>query len=85
MAVSSPAFERLSSDFGSSGSPFDKAMGNRDKIVAGFIKKINRLNVQLVPGQTVLLSDSWGDEIISTVQSTFPGMGGFGPGGGPLS
>ena len=85
MAVSSPSFERLSSDFGSSGSPFDKAIGNRDKIVAGFIKKINRLNVELVPGQTVLLSDVWGDEIISTVETTFPGMGGFASGGGPLS
>lgn len=85
MAVSSPAFERLSSDLGSSGSPFDKAICNRDKIVFGFIKKINRLNVELVPGQSVVLSDSWGDEVISTCETIFPAMGGFGPGGGPLS
>jgi hypothetical protein len=81
--MASPATQPLSSDLGDS--PFDKAKCNRDKILAGFVKKINRLDFTLSQGQTVVLSDAWGDEIISVCETAFPGMGGFGPGGGPLS
>lgn len=82
MAQQGPAFQRLSSDLGDS--PFDKGLCNRDKIVFGFIKKINRLNVEVAEGQEVLLSDSFGDEVITQCETTFPGLGGFASGGGPL-
>ena len=81
--MAGPANQALSSDLGDS--PFDKAKCNRDKIMAGFVKKINRLSFTLVQGQTVVLSDAWGDEIITECETAFPAMGGFGPGGGPLS
>jgi hypothetical protein len=81
--MASPATQPLSSDLGDS--PFDKAVCNRDKILAGFVKKINRLSVEVATDQNVILSDAWGDEIISVCAAAFPGMGGFGPGGGPLS
>lgn len=84
MATQGPAFQRLSSAFGSSGSPFDKGLANRDKIVFGFVKKINRLNRDVAEGQSVLLSDEFGDEVIALGASTFPGLGGFASGGGPL-
>jgi len=82
MAQQGPAFQRLSSALGDS--PFDKALCNRDKIVFDFVKKINRLEVEVAEGQTVLLSDSFGDEVIATCEATFPGLGGFASGGGPL-
>jgi len=81
--MASPANQPLSSDLGDS--PFDKAVCNRDKILAGFVKKINRLSVEVATDQNVILSDAWGDEMISVCDAAFPGMGGFGPGGGPLS
>lgn len=81
--MATPANQPLSSDLGDS--PFDKAVCNRNKILAGYIKKINRLSVELVPGQSVVLSDSWGDEMIAECETVFPGMGGFASGGGPLS
>lgn len=81
--TSGVSFQKISSGLGRS--PFDKAVGNRDKVVAGFTKKINRLSRAVAPDQNVLLSDVWGDEILENVDTVFPGMGGFGPGGGPLS
>jgi hypothetical protein len=79
-------FQKISSPLGqSNGSPFDKALANRDKILTGYIKKINRRQVTLAPSQTVLLSDSWGNEVQSNIAAIFPGLGDFGPGGGPLS
>jgi hypothetical protein len=82
MAQSGPAFQSISTPLGDS--PFDKGLCSRDKIVSGFIKKINRLNVEVAEGQEVLLSDAWGDEVISLCETTFPGLGGFASGGGPL-
>ncbi len=78
------SFERISSPLGSAGSPFDKALCNRDVIVAGFVKKINRLvRNDIAPG--VVLADEFADEIVANCQATFPGLGGFASGGGPLS
>ena len=77
-----PAFQSISSPLGDS--PFDKALCNRDKIVFDFIKKINRLQVEVAEGQSVLLSDEFGDEVIAECETTFPGLGGFASGGGPL-
>lgn len=79
-------FSHISSPLGqSSGSPFDKALAMRDKILTGYVKKINRRSVLLVTGQSVILSDSWGNEVQSNIAAIFPGMGDFGPGGGPLA
>lgn len=79
-------FQKISSPLGqSSGSPFDKALASRDKILTGYIKKINRRSVLLVTGQSVILSDSWGNEVQSNISSIFPGLGGFASGGGPLA
>lgn len=78
-----PMFERISSPLGNTGSPFDKALAMRNKIVAGYIKKINRTPYPSLSGG--ILSDLWGDETLANVAAVFPGMGDFGPGGGPLS
>jgi len=78
-----PMFERISSPMGNPGSPFDKALAMRNKIVAGYIKKINRTPYASLGG--AILSDLWGDETIANCNAVFPGMGDFGPGGGPLT
>lgn len=78
-------FQKISSPLGNPGSPFDKALANRDKILVGYIKRINRLPRTLAPGQTVILSDAFGNEVLSNISAVFPGMGDFGPGGGPLA
>lgn len=82
-----PMFERISSPMGNVGSPFDKALAMRNKIVAGYIKKINRTPYSNLPSGIGggVLSDLWGDESIANVVAVFPNMGNFGPGGGPLS
>jgi hypothetical protein len=79
-------FQKISSPLGqSTGSPFDKALANRDKILVGYIKKISRVSRAVAPGQNVILSDAWGNEVLSNIASIFPGMGGFASGGGPLA
>lgn len=77
------SFRVISSPLGNS--PFDKALCNRDKILMGYIKKINRLVVDVAPHQSVLLSDSFGNEVLANCAAIFPGMGGFASGGGPLA
>lgn len=66
-------FQSISSPEGNS--PFDKALANRDKQIVGYVQKIN-------PNA---LATSWGDEVLDDIAALFPGMGGFGPGGGPLA
>ena len=82
-------FQKISSPLGNVGSPFDKALANRDMIVTDFIKKISRKAREVAPGQSVILADSWGNEvqgyIKNNINALFPGMGGFASGGGPLS
>lgn len=68
------SFQHISSPLGMPGSPFDKALCNRDKIMAGYIKKINPSYPKI----------SLADEIIAQCAAVYPGMGDFGPGGGPL-
>lgn len=77
------SFQKISSPLGMPGSPFDKALAMRDVIIAGFVKKINRLPYRTL--NNGILSDLWGDEIIAQRRAIFPGMGDFGPGGGPLA
>jgi len=67
------SFQRISSPLGTA-TP-DGALCNRDKIMAGFVKKINPNYAQI----------DMADEVIQQCEDTYPGMGGFGPGGGPLS
>lgn len=82
--TSGPAFQSISSPLGDS--PFDKALCNRDKIVFGYIQKINRLVRSDINSVTdPVLSDSFGNEVIAACAAEFPGLGGFASGGGPLS
>jgi len=67
------SFQRISSPLGTA-TP-DGALCNRDKIMAGYIKKIN-------PNYAYI---DLADEVIAQCETTYPGLGGFGPGGGPLS
>jgi hypothetical protein len=76
-------FQHISSPLGMPGSPFDKALAMRDQIVVGFIQKINRLPYRSLNGG--ILSDLWGNEVKANNAAIFPGMGNFGPGGGPLA
>jgi len=69
-----PTFERISSFYGSSGSPFDKGMMLRDRAVLDWVSKINKFS----PMRTLI------PEVEALNASVFPGMGGFGAGGGPL-
>ena len=79
MTVASVAFQRISSDFGTS--PFDKGLANRDVIVSGHINIINKLvRSDIAPG--IVLAEVFRNEIKSLALTTFPGLGGFGPGGG---
>jgi hypothetical protein len=66
------SFERISSPLGAV--PFDKGLCMRDKIVAGYIQRINKS----------ALATAWGNDILGNVAATYPSMGNFGPGGGPL-
>lgn len=66
-------FQQISSPEGNS--PFDKALAMRDKILVGYVQKIN----------PTALATSWGDEVLEDIAELFPGMGDFGPGGGPLA
>jgi hypothetical protein len=66
-------FQSISSPEGNS--PFDKALANRDKQLVSYVQKIN-------PNA---LATSWGDEVLSDIAEIFPGLGDFGPGGGPLA
>jgi len=68
-----PFFQALSSPLGNS--PFDGGLANRDKIVSGYVALIN----------TNALALDWGAEIQADGASVFPGLGNFGPGGGPDS
>ena len=65
------AFQRISSPLGNS--PFDKGLANRDKIVSGYVNIINKAPITL-PLVT---------EIQDEGKAVFPGLGSFGPGGGP--
>lgn len=65
------AFQRISSPLGNS--PFDKALCNRDKIVSGHVHIINKSAI----------AASFGAEIQAEGATVFPGLGSFGPGGGP--
>jgi hypothetical protein len=76
-------FQHISSPLGNPGSPFDKALAMRDKIVVGYIQKINRSPYPSLGG--AILSDIWGNEVLAGIALIFPGMGEFGPGGGPLA
>jgi hypothetical protein len=67
------SFQKISSPLGTA-TP-DGALCNRDKIMAGFVKKINPSFERI----------DWADTVITQCEDTYPGMGGFGPGGGPLS
>jgi len=67
-----PQFQKISSPFGDS--PFDKGLSLRDRVVFGFIKKIN----------PTALAISFADEVEALNQAVFPGSGGFASGGGPL-
>jgi len=73
--LASPAFQRLSSPL--SDSPFDKGLCNRDKIVFDYYsRKIAPNNAKGASHRTDVLADC---------AATFPGLGGFASGGGPLS
>jgi len=69
------SFQHISSPLGNPGSPFDKALCNRDYIVSAYIKKINPSYPKI----------SLADEVMAQCKAVFPGFGDFGPGGGPLA
>ena len=73
--LANPAFSTLSSPLGDS--PFDKGLANRDKIVFDYYSR------KIAPGNAK--GAAWRDEVLTDVADTFPGMGGFASGGGPLS
>ena len=75
--ISNPAFQRLSSPLGNSGSPFDKALCNRDKIVFDYYSR------KVATAFPVALE--YATEVLADCEAVFPGMGGFASGGGPLS
>lgn len=73
--LANPAFSTLSSPLGDS--PFDKGLCNRDKVVFDFYsRKVAPTNAKGV---------SHAADVLADCAATFPGLGGFASGGGPLS
>lgn len=64
----------LSSPLGTS--PFDVAIAKRDRVVSGFVAKLNPTDAKVLALKA---------KVFAVTASVYPGIGDFGPGGGPLN